>query len=141
MLKPAAFARLTISLIEAGDASVERTTHNARTSSGGAGASLNETGSGPGAPKDVWLRQGDETNQIVIHAKSRDMVQGVVRLHFIMDREGRVLSYNVVGSSGFATLDDAARALIRRAQPLPPVPADYPGETLDLIVPVVFSLR
>jgi len=35
----------------------------------------------PGAPKDVWLRQGDETNQIVIHARSRDMVQGTVRLH------------------------------------------------------------
>ena len=34
----------------------------------------------PGAPKDVWLRQGDETNQIVIHARSRDMVDGVVRL-------------------------------------------------------------
>jgi lipopolysaccharide export system permease protein len=35
----------------------------------------------PGAPKDVWLRQGDETNQIVIHARSRDMAEGVVHLH------------------------------------------------------------
>lgn len=35
----------------------------------------------PGAPKDVWLRQGDESNQIVIHASSRDVVEGVVRLH------------------------------------------------------------
>jgi lipopolysaccharide export system permease protein len=34
----------------------------------------------PGAPKDVWLRQGDETTQIVIHAHDRDMVDGVVRL-------------------------------------------------------------
>jgi len=40
-----------------------------------------------------------------------------------------------------AVLDEAARDLIRRAQPLPPVPADYPGERLDLIVPVVFSLH
>lgn len=31
-------------------------------------------------PKDVWLRQGDEKNQIVIHAKSRDVVGGTVRL-------------------------------------------------------------
>lgn len=31
-------------------------------------------------PKEVWLRQGDERNQIVIHAKARDMVEGVVRL-------------------------------------------------------------
>lgn len=31
-------------------------------------------------PKDVWLRQGDDKNQIVIHAKSRDTVDGTVRL-------------------------------------------------------------
>ena len=32
------------------------------------------------APDDVWLRQGDGTNQIVIHSKDRDTVEGVVRL-------------------------------------------------------------
>lgn len=31
-------------------------------------------------PKDVWLRQGDDRNQIVIHATSRDTVAGAVRL-------------------------------------------------------------
>ncbi len=31
-------------------------------------------------PKDIWLRQGDEVNQIVIHAKTRDTVEGTVRL-------------------------------------------------------------
>jgi lipopolysaccharide export system permease protein len=31
-------------------------------------------------PKDIWLRQGDEHTQMVIHAKSRDTVQGEVRL-------------------------------------------------------------
>lgn len=34
-----------------------------------------------GAPKDVWLRQGDDRTLMVIHARSRDMAQGVVRLH------------------------------------------------------------
>jgi lipopolysaccharide export system permease protein len=34
----------------------------------------------PNAPKEVWLRQGDEANQIVIHAHARDVVDGVVRL-------------------------------------------------------------
>ena len=67
--------------------------------------------------------------------------QGTVRLHFVMDRAGHVLSFQVAGSSGWTDLDNEARALILRAQPLPPVPKDYPGETLDLIVPVVFSLR
>jgi len=31
-------------------------------------------------PQDIWLRQGDERTQIVIHAKTRDSVQGYVRL-------------------------------------------------------------
>jgi lipopolysaccharide export system permease protein len=31
-------------------------------------------------PKDIWLRQGDEHSQIVIHAKTRDTVAGSVRL-------------------------------------------------------------
>ncbi len=75
------------------------------------------------------------------HEARQRREQGVVRLHFIMDRKGNVLTYDIAGSSGSVALDEAARDLIRRAQPLPPVPADYPGETLDLVVPVVFSLR
>jgi lipopolysaccharide export system permease protein len=31
-------------------------------------------------PKDIWLRQGDEHTQMVIHAKARDTVAGEVRL-------------------------------------------------------------
>jgi len=31
-------------------------------------------------PQDIWLRQGDDRTQIVIHAKARDTVQGFVRL-------------------------------------------------------------
>ncbi|HEY2011622.1 MAG TPA: TonB family protein [Rhizomicrobium sp.] len=66
--------------------------------------------------------------------------QGIVRLEFIMNRAGEVLSYRIVGSSGFQDLDDEAREMIQNAQPLPPVPPSYPGTTLDLILPLVFSL-
>ena len=31
-------------------------------------------------PQDIWLRQGDDRTQIVIHAKTRDTVAGYVRL-------------------------------------------------------------
>jgi lipopolysaccharide export system permease protein len=34
-----------------------------------------------GGPNSIWLRQGDEHTQIVIHAQSHDMQGGVVRLH------------------------------------------------------------
>jgi lipopolysaccharide export system permease protein len=32
-------------------------------------------------PSDIWLRQGDERTQLVIHATAHDMRSGVVRLH------------------------------------------------------------
>lgn len=67
--------------------------------------------------------------------------QGTVQLCFNLDRSGHVLSYDVVGSSGFASLDDEARQMIRRADPFPPVPAAYRGETLDLVVPLIFALH
>ena len=67
--------------------------------------------------------------------------QGTVRLEFTMNRTGNVLSYRIVGSSGFADLDDEAREMIQNAQPLPPVPPAYPGSTLDLVLPLVFSLN
>jgi lipopolysaccharide export system permease protein len=41
-------------------------------------------------PKDIWLRQGDEHSQIVIHAHGRDTRTGAVRLHdvtlFVYDK-------------------------------------------------------
>jgi protein TonB len=67
--------------------------------------------------------------------------EGVVQLRFSLDRSGHVLSYDVVGSSGFASLDAEARHMIRRADPFPPIPAEYHGESLDLTVPLVFSLH
>lgn len=44
-------------------------------------------------PKDIWLRQGDEQSQIVIHAKARDTRSGVVTLRgvslFIYEKNAR----------------------------------------------------
>jgi protein TonB len=67
--------------------------------------------------------------------------EGTVELRFSLDRSGHVLSYDVVGSSGFGSLDDEARQMMRRADPFPPVPPEYHGETLDLTVPLVFSFH
>jgi len=67
--------------------------------------------------------------------------QGVPYIRFVMDREGRVLSARLERSSGFADLDREAVALPKRAQPLPKAPADRPGATLELVVPVEFFLR
>jgi periplasmic protein TonB len=68
-------------------------------------------------------------------------IEGVVMLHFVMDAQGRVLSFEIAKSSGRPVLDTEALALIQRAQPLPALPADYPSRTLDAVVPIEFSLN
>jgi protein TonB len=67
--------------------------------------------------------------------------EGIVSLRFTMDRAGNVLSAEVAKSSGSKALDQEARALIQRAQPLPPIPAEFRQGSLELVVPVEFSLR
>ncbi|HXJ00499.1 MAG TPA: energy transducer TonB [Micropepsaceae bacterium] len=67
--------------------------------------------------------------------------EGVVSLRFTMDRNGKVLSFDIAKSSGSAALDAEARDLIQRAQPLPPLPAEFGHDSLDLVVPVEFFLH
>lgn len=68
-------------------------------------------------------------------------IEGVVMLHFVMDANGKVISYEIARSSGRPILDSEALALIQRAQPLPALPADFPTRTLDAIVPIEFALK
>jgi len=67
--------------------------------------------------------------------------QGVVLLHFKLDRNGRVLARRILRSSGSAELDGEVLAMIERAQPLPAFPASMTQDELDLTVPIRFSLR
>lgn len=68
-------------------------------------------------------------------------IEGVVMLHFVMDANGKLLRFDIAKSSGRPILDNEALALIQRAQPLPPLPADFPSSTLDAVVPIEFSLN
>lgn len=72
---------------------------------------------------------------------ARAHIEGVVMLHFVMDADGKVQSFAIAKSSGRPVLDNEALALIQRAQPLPPLPADFPSPTLDAVVPIEFSLN
>jgi len=61
-------------------------------------------------PKDIWLRQGDEHTQMVIHAKSRDTVQGEVRLRGV---SLFIYQKNKAGQPEFQRRLEAAEALLR----------------------------
>ncbi len=67
--------------------------------------------------------------------------QGTALLRFTMDADGTVLSYRLEKSSGHDALDEEVLEMIRRAQPLPKIPADLDRSSLELVVPVQFALR
>ncbi len=66
---------------------------------------------------------------------------GAVQVFFSLDRSGRVIDSRVTRSSGAAALDAEALALLQRAQPFPPPPAELPGTQANLTVPIRFNLK
>lgn len=66
--------------------------------------------------------------------------QGVATLWFRMARDGTVLAWRIDRGSGSPLLDEAVRAMIESASPLPALPAEVAGGTLELRVPVAFRL-
>ena len=68
--------------------------------------------------------------------------EGLNRLRFVVDGEGKVLSYELVGRSGNADLDRATLEMIRRAQPLPKPPADMLSNgSIEIVAPFVYSIE
>lgn len=113
-----------------------------RTAQHVASASMASTGSSSAMPN--WK------SRLVAHLQSHKRYpseaqsgghQGTAYLQFTMDRSGRVLSSRLARSSGYSSLDQETLALARRAQPLPPPPADVPGSTFSFSVPLRYNMR
>lgn len=90
--------------------------------------------------KGVLLRHLERYKRYPAESQ-RARQEGVTYVHFTMSRDGRVLDARIQRAAGIALLDREGLELLQRAQPLPPLPPDQPGETLALVVPIQFSLR
>jgi protein TonB len=68
--------------------------------------------------------------------------EGMNRLRFVVDAQGNVLSYELVGRSGNANLDRATLDMIRNAQPLPKPPADMvKSGSIEIVAPFVYNIE
>ncbi|MBV8511828.1 MAG: energy transducer TonB [Xanthobacteraceae bacterium] len=67
--------------------------------------------------------------------------QGTVRVAFILDSEGHVVSARIVKSSGSSILDQETLDLLERAQPFPVPPNGASERDLFLEVPISYALR
>ena len=90
--------------------------------------------------RDLVLARLQQNKRYPSSAESR-REQGVVMLSFSVDRSGRVLSRSIARSSGVAALDEEVLAMVQRAQPLPAFPPAMTQPSVNLVVPIRFTLR
>jgi protein TonB len=67
-----------------------------------------------------------------------DGQRGVVVVRFAITRAGGATGIALARSSGNGALDQAATALVRRASPFPPLPAEFGPALMPLTVPISF---
>ncbi len=123
------------------------TTAAASTSS----AAASQQGLSSSALRKVKLNWQSELLSHLAHYKvypeeaKRDEVPGIKinRLRFTLDSEGRVLSYELVTSSGNPLLDRATLEMIRKAQPLPPPPPEIlkGRSSIEIVAPLAYELK
>lgn len=85
-------------------------------------------------------------SQIVRHKRYPDAARakrlsGESLIAFRLDRQGHVSNVRVLKTSGLLVLDAAAVAVIERANPLPPPPAQLSDQALELSIPIRFSVK
>jgi protein TonB len=67
--------------------------------------------------------------------------EGTAYLRFTVARNGDVIAVALQRSSGIEDLDREALSLLDRAKPLPAAPANIGRDSVELVVPVRFTLR
>jgi periplasmic protein TonB len=64
-----------------------------------------------------------------------------ILVSFALDRRGHVLSASIVKGSGDTAFDQAALAMVRRSDPVPPPPPVIADEGLNFTLPVIFRVK
>jgi protein TonB len=68
-------------------------------------------------------------------------IEGRTLLKFKLLRSGAVIELRVLESSGHAILDQAAMGAVERAAPFPEQGSRISGESIEVILPIVFRLQ
>jgi protein TonB len=68
-------------------------------------------------------------------------IEGRTLLKFKLLRSGAVIELRVLESSGHAMLDQAAMGAVKRAAPFPEQGSGISGESIEVILPIVFRLQ
>jgi protein TonB len=113
-------------------------------SSGRAGIGRGNEGTGEGALGEGTEGPGDDYfERLRRHLKrfqrwpenSGDKDRGTALATFTIGRDGTVRSAQIERSSGYPALDAATLDMLRRASPVPPLPAGFRGDEITVTIP------
>jgi protein TonB len=113
----------------------------ASTESGGAGAGGSSATAGASAASAYRAKVAAQLKRkrFYPNAARRDRLTGTATVSFTLNASGKVMAVKVVRSSGARVLDEAAREMVQRASPYPPIPAGL-GPTITIQAPIAFDL-
>ena len=96
------------------------------------------------ADKSAWLKAVAATiakKQTYPRSALAREIEGTAKVKIVVDRSGRIASYEIIQPTGEEVLDRELERLIARIDPLPAPPAGASDGDLTLVVPIVWSLR
>lgn len=109
------------------------------------GNGTNGNGAGlAGCLDPVWMRAVTERVRQFFYYPGPSLAlrtTGVVTMHFVVRRDGRIVKLELQKSSGDDGLDRAATDIMHKAQPLPPIPDRMHVDRVDGELPINFGVR
>jgi TonB family protein len=88
---------------------------------------------------DWRLQMADRINRSKTFPADAYCLEGIVKISFLIDRSGNLLSSEIAESSNIPAFDVEALAILKRAHPFPPPPEGVGGAFVTLNVPVRFK--
>lgn len=101
---------------------------------GGGEGALGEGAEGPGDEYFERLRRHLLKHQRWPENRGKED-RGTTLVTFTIERDGTVRAARIERSSGYASLDQATLDMLRRASPVPPLPANFPGDQITVSIP------
>lgn len=98
----------------------------------------------PAGPSQSYLsalRAQLERHKTYPAVAQRRRMEGTTTVRFTIARNGTILGYRIVRSSGHSVLDREVEELLQRASPLPALPPEVEEDRLEIVVPISFYLR
>jgi TonB family protein len=100
------------------------------------------TGESTARQRVTWEKElAAHFNKFKRYPADRAVQSAEVIVGFALDRVGHVVSAHIVKGSGDTSFDDAALAMLKRSDPVPPPPSGIPDASLSFTVPVDFRAK